>query len=122
MIALTFFFLSIEISKDISKYQPYLESYFQDHQIKKNNFFTDISNYLAYEIGQPTHCYDFNKINGPIEFDNTNVNEEFHTLLGNKIQLVQKIVYLLQIIKLSILQALWEALVRHAMQIQKKLS
>ena len=84
------FFLSIEISKDISKYQPYLESYFQDHQIKKNNFFTDISNYLAYEIGQPTHCYDFNKINGPIEFDNTNVNEEFHTLLGNKIQLVQK--------------------------------
>ena len=45
---------------------------------------------MAYEIGQPTHCYDFNKINGPIEFDNTNVNEEFHTLLGNKIQLVQK--------------------------------
>ena len=85
------FFLSMEISNNnVRKYRPYLESYFYDHQIKKNNFFTDISNYLAYEIGQPTHCYDMNKIYHPIEFNNIFVKEEFHSLIGKKIQLNQK--------------------------------
>ena len=29
-----------------------------DLKLNKNNFFTDISNYISYETGQPTHCYD----------------------------------------------------------------
>ena len=42
-------FLKIEIEDIPNKYQPYLESYFKDLNISKNNFFTDVSNYLAYE-------------------------------------------------------------------------
>ena len=37
---------------------------FSRFKYKKVNFFTDISNYLAYEIGQPTHCYDMSSIAG----------------------------------------------------------
>lgn len=82
------FFLNIEISPNIKKYKPYLEKYFNDLRIKKNNFFTDISNYLAYEIGQPTHCYDYSKIKDSlIEFNNIEVDEEFHTLTDQKINL-----------------------------------
>ena len=44
--------------KDLTPYKDYLERYFVDLGNKKNNFFTDISNYLLYELGQPTHCYD----------------------------------------------------------------
>ena len=80
-------FLNIEIDGEIKKYQPYLEDYFQNLGVKKNNFFTDISNYLAYEIGQPTHCYDFKKINNDIEFNNKVTDFEFETLLGKKIKL-----------------------------------
>ena len=51
-------FLEIEIANKSKNYKPYLESYFTNLNQKKINFFTDISNYLSYEIGQPTHCYD----------------------------------------------------------------
>ena len=61
-------FMEIEIEKVPVKYEPYLEAYFTDLGINKNNFFTDISNYISYEIGQPTHCYDANKINGKLIF------------------------------------------------------
>lgn len=84
------YFLNLEISDDIKSYQPYLESYFRDLGIKKNNFFTDVSNYLAYEIGQPTHCYDYHKIGNSLEFKSAIVEKEFHTLLNNKIKLDQK--------------------------------
>ena len=67
-------FLNIEIDGEIKKYQPYIEDYFQNLGVKKNNFFTDMSNYLAYEIGQPTHCYDFDKINNEIEFNNVELD------------------------------------------------
>ena len=55
-------FLKIEISNPPKEYKPYLERYFKDLNNPKNNFFTDISNYLAYEIGQPTHCYEYKKL------------------------------------------------------------
>ena len=58
-------FVEIEIEGD-EKYAPYLENYFKDLSLNKNNFFTDISNYLAYETGQPTHCYDAEKLAGPL--------------------------------------------------------
>ena len=56
-------FIEIEINGQVSGYKPYLEDYFKDLTINKNNFFTDVSNYLAYETGQPTHSYDASKIN-----------------------------------------------------------
>ena len=80
-------FLSIDIDEIPSKYEDYLESYFTTFQINKNNFFTDISNYLAYEMGQPTHCYDINKLNGNIEFISNDFNENFETVLEKKITL-----------------------------------
>ena len=44
-------FLKIEISnQNIKPYKGKLKSYFDDLDCKKNNFFTDISNYLSYEM------------------------------------------------------------------------
>ena len=80
-------FLKIEIEGPISQYKDYLSSYFSNLKIKKNNFFTDISNYVSYELGQPTHCFDHDKLNGQIVFDNKNLNETFTTLLDSKIEL-----------------------------------
>ena len=57
-------FLKLEIDEKPNQYKEYLEDYFKDLHLNKNNFFTDISNYLSYETGQPTHCYDADKING----------------------------------------------------------
>ena len=47
-------FVEIEIEGKVKDYAPYLENYFKDLKLNKNNLFTDISNYLAYETGQPT--------------------------------------------------------------------
>ena len=83
-------FLKIEIEKIPDKYEDYLDNYFQDLDLNKNNFFTDVSNYLSYETGQPTHCYDAKQINGKIVFQELDINEEFHTLLDKRIDLVNK--------------------------------
>ena len=80
-------FLKIEIEELPKVYKPYLESYFTDLDNQKNNFFADISNYLAYEIGQPTHCYDFNKIKKGINLTSINKLSSFQTLSGKNIQL-----------------------------------
>ena len=80
-------FLKIEINNPPKAYQPYLESYFKDLNNPKNNFFADISNYLAYEIGQPTHCYEFEKIKDGISLTSTNKISSFKTLLGKEITL-----------------------------------
>ena len=83
-------FLKLEIDKNPNKYREYLDNYFKDLNLNKNNFFTDISNYLSYETGQPTHCYDSTKINGKIVFSELDINEEFVTLLNKKINLTGK--------------------------------
>ena len=80
-------FVEIEIEGEVKDYAPYLENYFQDLKLNKNNLFTDISNYLAYETGQPTHCYDASKINGPLVLEKRNKQEKFKTLLGSEIEL-----------------------------------
>ena len=80
-------FLNIEVDEVPVKYQDYLEKYFSAFKLNKNNFFTDISNYIAYEMGQPTHCYDNSTINGDIEFKSDNLDEEFETLLDKNIRL-----------------------------------
>lgn len=83
-------FLKIDIEKSIIGYKRYLLDYFEEFQLKKNNLFTDISNYISYETGQPTHCYDFKKLNKNIFFKNYHCEGEFETLLGKKVKLSGK--------------------------------
>ena len=83
-------FLKLEIDNIPHTYKGYLNDYFIDLNINKNNFFTDISNYISYETGQPTHCYDANKINGKLIFQELNTDQEFETLLDKKINLTDK--------------------------------
>ena len=66
-------------------YKDYLESYFLDLPNKKVNFFTDISNYVSYELGQPTHCYDFSSIQGTLELKKIDKKMDFITLQDEKI-------------------------------------
>lgn len=83
-------FLKLDIDEIPSEYNQCLESYFLDLGINKNNFFTDVSNYVSYETGQPTHCYDASKIQGKLVFHEINENIEFETLLDKKITLSKK--------------------------------
>ena len=83
-------FLKLEIDKVPETYKNSLEKYFIDLGLNKNNFFTDVSNYLSYETGQPTHCYDANKMSGKLLFHEIEKNEEFETLLNKKITLTGK--------------------------------
>ena len=80
-------FLEIEMDGEISPYKEYLENYFLLTGNKQTNFFTDISNYISYERGQPTHCFDKETITGCLTFSDRSCNESFKTLLGNKIKL-----------------------------------
>tara|TARA_B100000401_G_scaffold418593_1_gene342568 strand:- start:854 stop:2761 length:1908 start_codon:yes stop_codon:yes gene_type:complete len=80
-------FLEIEIDEKISSYKPYLENYFSQLGNKKTNFFSDISNYISYERGQPTHCFDKKSITKDLTFTNKLCDEKFKTLLGKEIQL-----------------------------------
>ena len=79
-------FLHVEIDKIPDSYCSQLESYFLDLNINKNNFFTDISNYLSYETGQPTHCYKKSALN-EIRLDCIESNQKFLTLLDKTIDL-----------------------------------
>ena len=81
-------FLKIDIEKDIKPYEVFLQDYFNDLNINKNNFFTDISNYISYETGQPTHCYDAMKINKLISLEMIKGDYEFEPLVGKKIELI----------------------------------
>jgi len=80
-------FLTIEVDEVPNVYKDYIESYYSTFKLNKNNFFTDISNYIAYEMGQPTHCYDNSLIHGSIEFTSDIINEDFETLLDKTITL-----------------------------------
>ncbi|MFL2715238.1 MAG: phenylalanine--tRNA ligase subunit beta [Gammaproteobacteria bacterium] len=80
-------FLKLEINKEVHEYKGLLRDYFNDLHLTKNNFFTDVSNYLMYEIGQPTHCYDASKIKDKILLKEINHDLDFETLLGKTIKL-----------------------------------
>ncbi len=80
-------FIKLEVDNLPSSYQPFLEDYFKTLSINKNNFFTDISNYLSYETGQPTHAYDYEKINNKIVFKEISESRKFNTLMDKKINL-----------------------------------
>tara|TARA_B100000963_G_scaffold361536_1_gene397521 strand:+ start:1462 stop:3369 length:1908 start_codon:yes stop_codon:yes gene_type:complete len=83
-------FLEIEIDEKISPYKPYLEDYFCLLGNNKTNFFTDISNYVSYERGQPTHCFDRESIDKDLIFSDQSCHENFKTLLGKEIKLEDK--------------------------------
>ena len=73
------------------KYIPEIESFFE-LGVKKNNFFTDISNYLSYELGQPTHCYDADKISDKcIQLEVSNKQTTFKTVIGKEVNLKFKL-------------------------------
>tara|TARA_B100000768_G_scaffold179330_1_gene196798 strand:- start:283 stop:2193 length:1911 start_codon:yes stop_codon:yes gene_type:complete len=82
-------FLKLEVDNIPDNYNGYLNNYFLDLNLNKNNFFTDISNYISYETGQPTHCYDANKINGKLIFQELDNDQEFQTLLDKKINITK---------------------------------
>jgi phenylalanyl-tRNA synthetase beta chain len=83
-------FLKLEIDQVPETYKDSLDDYFLDLELNKNNFFTDVSNYLSYETGQPIHCYDASKMGGKLLFHEIEKNEEFETLLDKKITLTDK--------------------------------
>ncbi len=80
-------FLKIEIDEVPKRYEDFLDDYFSILNVKKINFFTDVSNFLSYETGQPTHCYDSSKLNEPIMLDFLDKETEFETLLDKKIKI-----------------------------------
>ena len=80
-------FLEIEIDDEKTKYQPYLENFFNSIGGNTTNLFTDISNYISYELGQPTHCFDRETIKEKIVFENKFCDSKFKTLLGTEINL-----------------------------------
>lgn len=80
-------FLKIEIENDIKPYKKYLNDYFEDLKVNKVNFFTDISNYLMFECGQPTHCYDAKKLGSELTFEQSRGENNFKTLFGDEINL-----------------------------------
>jgi phenylalanyl-tRNA synthetase beta chain len=83
-------FLKLEIDEVPEIYKDSLEDYFLDLGLNKNNFFTDVSNFLSYETGQPTHCYDASKISDKLVFQEIDSEKEFETLLDKKINLTKK--------------------------------
>jgi len=83
-------FLKLEIDKVPETYKDSLDDYFLDLDLNKNNFFTDVSNFLSYETGQPTHCYDASKISDKLVFQEIDSEKEFETLLDKKIILTKK--------------------------------
>ena len=80
-------FLKIKIQGEVSAYKGIFKDYFDDLDINKNNFFTDISNYISYETGQPTHCYDAEKVTSLISLETSIEEYEFKTLLDKTIKL-----------------------------------
>ena len=80
-------FLEIEIEEETQSYRTYLDNYFNAIGNKKTNLFTDISNYISYELGQPTHCFDKDTIKKKLIFENKECNRTFKTLLGSEITL-----------------------------------
>ena len=80
-------FLEIEVEDITYEYKPYLENYFKTIGGNKTNLFTDISNYISYELGQPTHCFDSETIKNRLIFENKECNDTFKTLLGSEVVL-----------------------------------
>ena len=88
-------FLKIDIEGEIAPYCGKLKEYFEDLNISKNNFFTDISNFISYEKGQPTHCYDAKKITN-FSLEIIEDNKKFQSLLKKEVAIKGKNLVFLQ--------------------------
>ena len=80
-------FLKIVIDNIPNTYSDTLNSYFNDLNNSKINFFTDVSNYVSYETGQPTHCYDGSKFENMLTLEYQEGLYEFQTLVDKNIEL-----------------------------------
>ena len=80
-------FMKLEVLETTNNYNGKLEDYFCDLDLKKINFFTDISNFVSYETGQPTHCYDSSSLKIPLSLDYLKENYKFDTLLDKSIEI-----------------------------------
>jgi phenylalanyl-tRNA synthetase beta chain len=80
-------FLELEVEDSKVEYKPYLENYFDTIGSNKINLFTDISNYISYELGQPTHCFEGESVKTKLTFENRECNGTFKTLLGTEVLL-----------------------------------
>ncbi len=84
----TISFLKIDLENSkVESYKDELKEYFYCLDVNKKNFFTDVSNYISYETGQPTHCYDASRINQPLSLNYVRGNYTFETLLDKKLDL-----------------------------------
>ena len=83
-------FLEIEIEDTKVEYKPYLENFFNTIGGNKTNLFADISNYISYELGQPTHCFDSDTLHDDLVFENKDCNNSFKTLLESEIRLIDR--------------------------------
>ena len=83
-------FLKIDIDNLDFEYKGSFREYFDDLKIKKINFFADISNYISYEMGQPTHCYDADSLNGQLSLNVIEEKYTFETLLNQSVDLKNK--------------------------------
>ena len=83
-------FLKVTIDEVPTSYNGSLGDYFSTFNLKKNNFFTDVSNFISYEMGQPTHCYDYLKLGNKLTLDHNSKDILFNTLLKKEIKLTGK--------------------------------
>ena len=54
------------------------------------NACVDATNYICYDMGQPLHCFDADKVNGPIIVRTAQAQEKFRDLFGNEYELTDK--------------------------------
>ena len=80
-------FLEIETDGSVNNYSNYLKNFFEDTSSNSINLFTDISNYVSYELGQPSHCYDLEKMSKDISFEKLQDDESFLSLHNEVINL-----------------------------------
>ena len=97
------FHFKLKIKSNKIDYQPYLEEYFSKLKIK-NNFFTDISNYLMYELGQPTHCYDFKVVKNGLSLQRLDQSTVFTSVISEDLNLEKNEIVFSMITKFQILQ------------------
>lgn len=58
--------------------------------INPKNACVDATNYICYDMGAPLHCFDADKVNGPIIVRTAQNGEKFRDLFGNEYELTDK--------------------------------
>lgn len=58
--------------------------------INPKNVCVDATNYICYDMSQPLHCFDADRVNGPIIVRTAQNGEKFTDLFGNEYELTDK--------------------------------